>query len=102
MPKTSAGIVLFRRRPPGVEVLLVHPGGPFWTKKDEGTWSIPKGEVGPGEDLLAAAKREFREETGAVAEGAFLDLGTVCIGFEVTPPSLIFRVSHRFVLSRGR
>ncbi|MGO9422358.1 NUDIX domain-containing protein [Roseiarcus sp.] len=77
MPKTSAGIVLFRRRPPGVEVLLVHPGGPFWTKKDEGTWSIPKGEVGPGEDLLAAAKREFREETGAVAEGAFLDLGTV-------------------------
>jgi predicted NUDIX family NTP pyrophosphohydrolase len=77
MPKTSAGIVLFRRPPPGVEVLLVHPGGPFWAKKDEGAWSIPKGEATPGEDLLAAAKREFREETGAPAEGAFLDLGTV-------------------------
>lgn len=75
MPKTSAGVVLFRRRARGVEVLLVHPGGPFWAKKDEGAWSIPKGEADPGEDLLAAARREFREETGAVIDGDFLDLG---------------------------
>ena len=77
LPKTSAGILLFRRRPGGVEVLLVHPGGPFWAKKDEGAWSIPKGEAEPGEDLLAVARREFREETGAALEGAVLDLGGV-------------------------
>ena len=59
MPKTSAGILLFRRAPAGVEVLLVHPGGPFWAKKDEGAWSIPKGLADEGEDLLAAARREF-------------------------------------------
>ena len=77
LPKTSAGILLFRRRPGGVEVLLVHPGGPFWAKKDEGAWSIPKGEAEPGEDLLAVARREFREETGAALEGAVIDLGGV-------------------------
>jgi predicted NUDIX family NTP pyrophosphohydrolase len=75
MPKLSAGILLFRRRPAGVEVLLVHPGGPFWGKKDAGAWSIPKGLVDEGEDLLAAAKREFLEETGMPIEGEFLDLG---------------------------
>ena len=75
MPKTSAGILLFRRRPHGLEVLLVHPGGPFWARKDEGAWSIPKGEAHPSEDLLDAARREFREETGAAADGAVLDLG---------------------------
>lgn len=75
MAKISAGIVLFRRRPGGVEVLLVHPGGPFWAKKDIGAWSIPKGLIDEGEDLLAAAKREFLEETGMTVDGEFLDLG---------------------------
>ena len=73
--KTSAGILLYRRRPGGVEVLLVHPGGPFWRKKDDGAWSIPKGLADEGEDLLAAARREFFEETGAVVSGEFIDLG---------------------------
>ncbi|RBP14107.1 putative NUDIX family NTP pyrophosphohydrolase [Roseiarcus fermentans] len=75
MPKTSAGILLFRSRPYGAEVLLVHPGGPYWARKDDGAWSIPKGEANPGEDLLDAARREFFEETGARVEGAFMDLG---------------------------
>ena len=75
MPKVSAGILLFRRRPAGLEVMLVHPGGPFWAKKDAEAWSIPKGLADEGEDLLAAAKREFLEETGTAIEGAFLDLG---------------------------
>ena len=66
MPQRSAGILLYRRRGRGgVEVLLVHPGGPFWAKKDEGAWSIPKGGYEPGEDPLAAARREFAEETGS-------------------------------------
>ena len=67
MPQRSAGLLLYRHRQGGVEVLLVHPGGPFWARKDEGAWGIPKGEHGPGEDPLAAARREFAEETG---EGA--------------------------------
>jgi predicted NUDIX family NTP pyrophosphohydrolase len=75
MPKVSAGILLFRRRAASAEVMLVHPGGPFWAKKDLGAWSIPKGLVDEGEDLLAAAKREFLEETGMVVDGEFLDLG---------------------------
>jgi predicted NUDIX family NTP pyrophosphohydrolase len=75
MPKLSAGILLFRRRPTSVEVMLVHPGGPFWAKKDLGAWSIPKGLVDEGEDLLAAAKREFQEETGMPVEGECLELG---------------------------
>jgi predicted NUDIX family NTP pyrophosphohydrolase len=76
MPKVSAGILLFRHRPAGVEVMLVHPGGPFWAKKDLGAWSIPKGLVDDGEEHLAAAKREFLEETGMAVDGEFLDLGT--------------------------
>ncbi len=75
MPKTSAGILLFRRRPQGVEVLLVHPGGPFWARKDDGAWSIPKGLADEGEDLLAAAKREVLEETGLEVEGDVIALG---------------------------
>ncbi|HZZ25640.1 MAG TPA: NUDIX domain-containing protein [Roseiarcus sp.] len=75
MPKLSAGILLFRRRAATVEVMLVHPGGPFWAKKDAGAWSIPKGLADEGEDLLAAAKREFLEETGAAVDGEFVDLG---------------------------
>jgi len=69
MPKKSAGLLLFRRNSQGlrVEVLLVHPGGPFWRKKDEGAWTIPKGEFIDDEDALAAARREFQEETGSDA-----------------------------------
>lgn len=64
MPRTSAGLLVYRRGPFGVQVLLVHPGGPLWARRDEGAWSIPKGEHGPEEDALAAARREFREELG--------------------------------------
>jgi predicted NUDIX family NTP pyrophosphohydrolase len=64
----SAGILAFRRKP-APEVLLAHPGGPFWAKKDDGVWTIPKGLVEPGEDLVAAARREFNEETNLTAEG---------------------------------
>lgn len=64
MPKTSAGLLLYRRRDTHVEVFLVHPGGPFWAKKDAAAWSIPKGEIVADEDPLAAAQREFAEETG--------------------------------------
>lgn len=63
--------------PSGLEVLLVHPGGPFWVKRDLGAWSIPKGETEEGEDLLAAAYREFREETGAAAKGPAIALGQI-------------------------
>ena len=62
--RVSAGVALYRGRGPALEVLLVHPGGPFWQRKDEGAWSLPKGEVGSGESLEAVARREFREETG--------------------------------------
>jgi predicted NUDIX family NTP pyrophosphohydrolase len=64
MPRTSAGILLYRLDPAGPEVLLGHMGGPFWAKKDDGGWSIPKGEHGPDEDPLAVARREFTEELG--------------------------------------
>ncbi|MGH9448897.1 MAG: NUDIX domain-containing protein [Terriglobia bacterium] len=77
MPKSSAGILLYRLMGGSLEVLLVHPGGPFWAKKDTGAWSIPKGELWAGEDALAAAKREFEEETGSSPEGTMLPLGTV-------------------------
>ena len=70
--KEAAGILLYRLRDSGLEVFLVHPGGPFWTKKDAGAWSIPKGELEEGEDPLNAAKREFREETGFSVEGNFI------------------------------
>jgi predicted NUDIX family NTP pyrophosphohydrolase len=69
MPRQSAGILLYRRAADALEVLLVHPGGPFWAERDEGAWSIPKGEAAPGEDLLARARREFAEETGAELAG---------------------------------
>ena len=77
MPKQSAGLLAYRRREPGVEVFLVHPGGPFWARKDAGAWSIPKGEFGPEESPLDAARREFTEETGVVATGSFTPLGTI-------------------------
>ena len=72
--KKTAGILLYRMRNAGLEVFLVHPGGPFWMKKDDGAWSIPKGEMEEGEDPLNAAKREFHEETGCSVEGNFIPL----------------------------
>lgn len=75
--RVSAGILLFRRGPGGIQVLLAHPGGPFWARKDAGAWTVPKGEVGEGEDELGAARREFEEETGLCPDGPFLDLGEV-------------------------
>ena len=79
MPKRSAGILLHRHGQDGREVLLVHPGGPFWAKRDDGAWSIPKGEYEDGEDPQAAARREFEEELGSpLPEGAELrELGEV-------------------------
>jgi len=72
----SAGILLFIRKP-HLQVLLAHPGGPYWWDKDEGAWSIPKGEVEKNEPLLDAAKREFNEELGFVPEGNFIELGSI-------------------------
>lgn len=72
----SAGILAFRRRP-ALEVLLAHPGGPFWARKDAGAWTIPKGLVEGGDDPIAAARREFTEETNLVAEGAMIELTPV-------------------------
>jgi predicted NUDIX family NTP pyrophosphohydrolase len=76
MSKQSAGILLYRKKNADTEVLLVHPGGPFWAKKDVGAWSIPKGEFAEPEEVLAAAKREFAEELGSPPpDGEFLELG---------------------------
>lgn len=74
MPKTSAGVIVYRIREGALEVFLVHPGGPFWARKDLGAWSIPKGEFTAPEDPLAAALRELKEETGYEAEGPLLPL----------------------------
>ena len=75
--KQAAGLLLFRRVVGALEVLLVHPGGPLWARKDDGAWSIPKGEVEPDEDALAAARREVEEETGARPSGTFIALSPV-------------------------
>jgi len=71
----SAGLLLYRQPASGLQVFLVHPGGPFWAHKDLGAWSIPKGEIEQGEEPIAAARREFHEETGFPADGIALDLG---------------------------
>ncbi|MGR4842482.1 NUDIX domain-containing protein [Rhizobium laguerreae] len=71
----SAGLLIYRRVSSDIEVLLVHPGGPFWARKDEAAWSIPKGLIEPGEDELAAAIRETAEELGVVVDGVFTSLG---------------------------
>ena len=76
MAKRSAGVILYRLRT-GVEVFLVHPGGPFWVKKDEGAWSIPKGEHQDGEESIDVARREFFEETGFEVSGDFVEIGSV-------------------------
>jgi predicted NUDIX family NTP pyrophosphohydrolase len=74
MAKKSAGLLMYRIRNKTLEVFLVHPGGPFWSKKDLGAWSIPKGEYDPDEETLEAAKREFKEETGLEPQGDFREL----------------------------
>ena len=75
--RVSAGLLMYRRDEGGLQVLLVHPGGPFFRDKDEGAWSIPKGEVGPSEEPLDAAVREFAEETGTAPTGPYLSLAPV-------------------------
>ncbi len=77
MAKESAGLLLYRRRGGTLEVFLVHPGGPFWAKRDAGAWSIPKGELAEGESALDAARREFAEETGFTPQGDFVPLPPV-------------------------
>ena len=78
--KHSAGILLFRRRPNGVEVFLVHPGGPYFARRDEGVWSLPKGEFEPGADSLAEARREFEEETGRPLDTCAPGAGPIALG----------------------
>jgi predicted NUDIX family NTP pyrophosphohydrolase len=77
MPQSSAGLLMYRMSRGFLEVFLVHPGGPFWAKKDKGSWSIPKGLVDEGEDKLEAAKREFAEETSILPPGPFFGLGEI-------------------------
>jgi predicted NUDIX family NTP pyrophosphohydrolase len=80
MPKISAGLLMYRvsaEQSASPQVLLVHPGGPYWRNKDDGAWTIPKGEVNPGENLFAAAIREFTEETGLTPSGSFIPLGEI-------------------------
>ena len=76
-PTTSAGLLLFRRGAGGLELFLAHPGGPFWKGRDAGAWTIPKGLAEEGEDALAAARREFQEETGLTPRPPFIALGSV-------------------------
>lgn len=76
MPEKSAGVLMYRRQGPAIEVLLVHPGGPFWAKKDDAAWSIPKGLMEANEDSQTAARREFAEETGASLTRPMVDLGS--------------------------
>lgn len=82
MAKRSAGLMMFRRGGEGLEVFLVHPGGPFWARRDAGAWTIPKGEIEPGQEPLDVARREFAEETGRPVDqcrrtGSFIPLGSV-------------------------
>jgi len=76
-PNVSAGLLLFRRRAGALELFCAHPGGPFWTDRDAGAWTLPKGIVEVDEDLLAAARREFEEETGVQPVGPFIPLGSI-------------------------
>lgn len=77
MPKQAAGILLYRQTDRGLEVLLAHPGGPLWARKDLGAWTIPKGQFGDDESALEAARREFEEEMGSPARGEFSELGSI-------------------------
>lgn len=96
MPQRSAGILMFRRGDSSLEVLLIHPGGPFWAKKDLGAWSIPKGLYEPGENPLSAAKREFLEETGCNASGDCIPLGDFKAGSKILT---VFALEGDFDLS---
>lgn len=107
--KTSAGLLMFRKGPEGLQVLLVHPGGPFFRKKDEGAWTIPKGEVAEGEELLGRARIEFEEELGIAppAPANWIELGSVkqkggkivhAWAFEGDCPADIVAVSNTFEL----
>jgi len=93
MPPHSSGLLLFRLRNGWPRVLLVHPGGPFWEKKDENAWSIPKGLMEENENSLQAARREFREETGFDVDGEFIDLG------EIRQPS--GKMVHAYALEKN-
>jgi predicted NUDIX family NTP pyrophosphohydrolase len=93
MPKTSAGLLTYRDTDHDLEVLLVHPGGPFWQRKDNGAWTIPRGEVENGEDCLTAAIREFKEETGWQPHGPYLPLGEVHLRSGKTVHAWTFRGS---------
>jgi predicted NUDIX family NTP pyrophosphohydrolase len=99
--KTSAGILLFRFLNKEIEFFLVHPGGPFWKNKDEGAWSVPKGEFIQGEDPLKAAQREFEEETGIKVSGNFLALSPVKLksGKQVQAWALEKDVDHEKIKS---
>ena len=77
MPRLSAGLLMYRIKDGAIQVLLAHPGGPFFRNKDDGAWSIPKGEIEPGEDLLLTAQREFEEETGVRPTGPFIPLAPI-------------------------
>jgi predicted NUDIX family NTP pyrophosphohydrolase len=77
MPATSAGLLVYHGTAEDVEVFLVHPGGPYWARKDLGAWSIPKGEIGDDEDPQVAARREFEEETGSAVDGPMIALGEI-------------------------
>ncbi|MGN6643612.1 MAG: NUDIX domain-containing protein [Verrucomicrobiota bacterium] len=77
MAKVSAGLLMYRIKDNELEFLLAHPGGPFWQNKDRGAWTIPKGEIQPGEEPLAAAKREFEEEVGFKPNGTFVELSPI-------------------------
>jgi predicted NUDIX family NTP pyrophosphohydrolase len=94
MPKISAGLLMYRETDDRLEVLLVHPGGPFWQRKDDGVWTIPRGEVETGEDYLAAAIREFSEETGWQPQGPYLSLGEVRQRSGKIVHAWAFRASH--------
>ena len=107
MPQRSAGILVFKRKGAQLEVLLVHPGGPFWKNKEAGAWSIPKGEPQEGEELLSAAQRELREEIGLEPQGDLKDLGTIqqkggktvhAWAVEVDPATSVVQVSNSFEL----
>ena len=74
MPRTSAGLLMYRIKDGSIQVLLAHPGGPYFQNKDDGSWTIPKGEPDPGEDLFLTAQREFEEETGIMPKGSFIAL----------------------------
>ena len=100
MPKKSAGLLLYRQKP-GLEFFLVHPGGPFYVKKDHGVWSIPKGEFGENEEPLTAAIREFKEETGILPKGTFVELRAVSLasGKKVYAWALEYDLDPKMILS---